>query len=215
MTHTTVILSLGPLCPWLILLLGLQALAGVCGLKKRGWARLVLLVVVAAGLLQVPIKGTTVAAWVRGLSGDFSLPFTGLLVVAVCQHEFRRTLFSKADWTAAWAFGAIAGVVLYPMALGWGRFDPYKWGWRFSPLFVVSAVLTAALVWKQNRFGILLLLAVAACHLHLLESSNCWDYLLDPVYCLASIAALGFQLTARTRQPQPRPVPGPGASVAS
>jgi len=200
MSHTTLILALGPLCPWLVLILALQALATRGGLKMRGLLRLTLLGLVAAGLLLLPIQGIPISEWVRGISADFSIPFTGLLAVAVWEGESRRKLFSMADWSAAWAFGAIAGLGLYPLALGCGGFDPYGWGWSFSPLFVISAVLTAVLLWKQNRFGLLLLLAVVAYHLHLLESSNYWDYLLDPVYCLVSIAALGWQLLARARR---------------
>ena len=93
-----------------------------------------------------------------------------------------------------------AGLGLYPLALGWGSFDPYEWGWSFSPLFVAVAVMTALLAWKQNRFCLPLLLAIAAYHLRLQESANYWDYLLDPVYCLVSIIALAWQTLARARQ---------------
>jgi hypothetical protein len=177
-----------------MLLLGLQALAAIGGLRKRGWPRLLLLAIVAGGLLRVPIHGFSIGDWVLGLSADFSIPFMGLLGVAVWECEFQRKVFTKPNWTAAWIFGVVAGLGLYPFALGWGSFDPYGWGWSFSPLFAIAGVMTAVLLWKQNRFGILLLLAAAACQLHLLESSNYWDYLLDPVYCLTSIVGLGWQL---------------------
>ena len=81
-------------------------------------------------------------------------------------------------------------LALYPLALGLGSFDPYEWGWHFSPLFVIVAALTVWLTWKQNRFGFLLLLAAVAFHLRLLESTNYWDYVLDPIYCLVSFVVL-------------------------
>ena len=154
-------------------------------------------------MLIIPIRGTPIALWVRSLSANFSIPFIGLLAVAVWEGEFGRKLFSKADWTAAWTFGAIGGLGLYPLALGWGSFDPYEWGWRFSPLFAAVGVLSALLLWKQNRFGLLLLLAAAAWHLRLLESANYWDYLLDPIYCPLSFVALGLQLVARAKPARP------------
>jgi len=95
--------------------------------------------------------------------------------------------------------------MLYPLALGWGKFDPYGWGWYFSPLFLAGATLTGLLVWRNNRFGLLLLLSILAFHLRLLESTNYWDYLLDPVYCLVSVFALGRRLIARFRRPKPQP----------
>ena len=119
-----------------------------------------------------------------------------------------RPIFSQRDWDAGWIFGAIGGVLLYPLALGIGSVDPYEWGWRFSPLFVVAGALTVWLIWKQSRFAILLLLAAAAFHLRVLESSNYWDYLLDPIYCLVSLVVLGRRLiSARPRAWNPRAVP--------
>lgn len=194
MSHSTVILLLSVVCPWLLLVLGLQALLDRCGLKARGWVRLLVLGLIAAGVFLLPVQGISVAGWVRGVNANFSPPFTALIAVAVWEIEFRRKWFAKADWTAAWMFGMVAGLALYPFALGWGSFDPYEWGWSFSPLLVASAVLTALLLWKQNRFGLLLLLAIVAYHLRLQESANYWDCLLDPVYCLVSILALAWHL---------------------
>ena len=145
-------------CPWLVLLRGFQFLAGRFRPQWRGWVRLSLLGLVAGGLLAVPAQGMPIAGWVRGLNANFSIPFTGLIAAAVWEEEFRRKLFSAGDWTAGWAFGAVAGLALYPLALGWGRFDPYEWGWSFSPLFVVSAALSVILLWKQNRSLVKLLL---------------------------------------------------------
>ena len=85
------------------------------------------------------------------------------------------------------------------MALGLGGFDPYEWGWPFSPLFIAVGALTAWLMWRQNRFGVVLLIAALAFQLELLESSNYWDYLLDPIYSLVSIGWLAGRLAASTR----------------
>jgi len=194
MSHSTLIALFSACCPWLALVRSFQAVAGRCGLARRGGARLSLLGVVAIGLLPVPVRGMPVAGWLRGCNANFSIPFTALLAVAVWETEFSARLFSQRDWTAGWAFGSLAGLGLYPFALGWGRLDPYEWGWSFLPLAVISALLTSALLWKQNRFGLLLLLAILAYNLRLLESTNYWDYLLDPVYCLVSIITLGWRL---------------------
>ena len=69
------------------------------------------------------------------------------------------------------------------------------------------ALLTGLLLAKQNRFGLLLLLAIVAYHLGLLESENYWDYLLDPAYCLVALIVLGCQLGARVLK-RSRPVQG-------
>jgi hypothetical protein len=110
-------------------------------------------------------------------------------------------------------FGAFAGLMLYPAALGVGSIDPYEWGWYRSPLFVMVGLLTGWLIWTRNRFGLLLLAAVAAFHLRLGESSNYWDYLVDPVYWFASLVALGRRVagarSARSVRLQPDRDPSP------
>ncbi len=205
MSHTAVTDLFSLVCPWLALVWVFQFLAGCCGLNLRGWGRISLTGLIAAGLLAVPVQGIAIARWVTGINANFSIPFTGLLAAAVCEKAFSRKMLSSCDWLAGWVFGIIGGLVLYPLALGWGKFDPYGWGWNFSPLFVAVATLTGLLVWKQNRFGLLLLLSVLAFRLRLLESTNYWDYLLDPVYCLVSIFAFGWRLAARFHRPTPQP----------
>jgi hypothetical protein len=180
--------------PWLVLTLGLQRAASWCGLTLRGSRRLLWPGAIALAALLLPVGGLTIARWIAGLSANFSIPFTGLLAAAVFERVLARPILSQRDWDTGWIFGAIGGVLLYPFALGVGSVDPYEWGWRFSPLFVVAGALTAWLIWTENRFAILLLLAVAAFHSSVLESSNYWDYLLDPVYCLVSLVALGRRL---------------------
>jgi hypothetical protein len=197
MIHTIIVELFAAACLWLALVLCLQVGVVLCGVKAGG-ARLHLAFgLIALGVLAVPIQGIPIARWVASINSNFSLPFTGLLAVTVWERAFAKKLFSARDWHTTWVFGAVGGLVLYPLALGFGKFDIYEWGWGFSPLFAGIAVLTGLLVWKQNRFGILLLLAIVTYHLQLLESTNYWDYLLDPVYCLISILALGYLLARR------------------
>jgi hypothetical protein len=204
MIHTTIVEMFAAACPWLALVWCLQVAAGKCGLKTGGARQLCLLGLVVLGVLAAPVHGLALARWVASINAGFSLPFTGLLAVAVWERAFARKIFSARDWSAGWTFGAVGGLALYPLAYGVAKFDPYEWGWNVSPLFAGIAALTGLLVWKHNRFGLLLLLAIVACRLRLLESTNYWDYLLDPAYCLVSIFALGWRLLercCRRRQP--------------
>jgi hypothetical protein len=193
MIHATVLEIVSAVGPWLVLVMCLQFGAVRFGIKASGARQLLVLGLIALAVLAVPIQGISMARWVASINPNFSIPFTGLLAVTVWERAFGKKIFSAHDWDASWSFGAVGGLVLYPLALGLGKFDPYEWGWGFSPLFAGIAVLTGLLVWKQNRYGILLLLAIVAWHLRLFESPNYWEYLLDPVYCLVSIPALGYR----------------------
>ena len=199
MIHDSVTEVMSAACPWLVMVLCLQLVAGWCGLTWRGWRLLVSSGAIALIFLLLPVKGLMIARWVAGVSANFSIPLTGIVAIAVWERTFTRRFFSPADWVTVWSFGAIGGVVLYPLALGASSFDPYEWGWRFSPLFVIIGALTSWLIWKQNRFGFLLLIAAVAFQLRLLESSNYWDYLLDPIYCLVGLVWSCGRLVAHIR----------------
>lgn len=192
-------------------LAGVVTVPPICGRslrRKREWREAALLVGIDRGWrARCAGSGIAIARWVTSINANFSIPFTGLLAVTVWERAFANKIFSARDWSASWTFGAVGGLALYPMALGLGKFDTYEWGWNFSPLFTGIAALTGLLVWKQNRFGILLVLAIVAYRLRLLESTNYWEYLLDPVYCLVSILVLSWRLgncCRRRRQPTQR-----------
>ena len=199
MSHTAVVEIWSAVCPLLAIVWCLVRIAMSLRVGPRGWTLLAVTCAIAIVILVVPVQGLTVARWVAGLNANFSVVLTGLLATSVWERVFGRRLLSEGEWRTAWGFGAIGGLALYPMALGLGSFDPYEWGWPFSPLFIVVAVATAWLLWRQNRFGILLLAAAAAFQLQLLESTNYWDYLLDPIYSLVSIGWLAGRLAASTR----------------
>ncbi len=201
MTHQAMAAMWAAVFPWLVLVLGLQRVVKGTALMKHGWTALLAPGVIAAGILLIPVQGATVARWVASVVASVSVPLAGLMALTVWRRAFGTQPLTRREWGTAWMFGAVAGLLLYPAALGVGRVDPYEWGWYFSPLFVASGVLTAWLIWRQNRFGLLLLLAVAAFQLHILESSNYWDYLIDPIYFGASL--IGLAKWWRTRRAVP------------
>ena len=199
MSHATLVEVYSAVCPWLALVWCLQRAARLLKHPLRGWMLLAATGAIAAVVMVVPVEGLVIARWVAGLNANFSVPLTVMLALIVWEEIFDRSRFSEREWATAWGFGAIGGLVLYPMALGLGSFDPYEWGWPISPLFLVIGVLTAWLIWRGNRFGLLLLLAAAAFQLRLLESANYWDYLLDPIYSLVSLGWFAGRLATSTR----------------
>ncbi len=196
MSHLFVKSLISLICPWLAMVRALQWLGGE-RIARRGPIRLVILGVAAIGILTAPIHGFSVGGWVRGIEANFSIPLAALLATAVWENEFGKILLRPAEKRMAWIFGVVAGLLLYPMALGLGNFDPYEWGWGASPLFVASGIATVVLIWTGNRFSIVLLLTILAYHLRLLESNNYWDYLVDPIYFVAAIVTLAARAIPR------------------
>jgi len=199
MSHTILVEVCSAICPWLGLVWCLLRAARFLKVPLRGWMLLAVTSAIAAAVILAPVQGLVVARWVAGLNANFSIPLTVMLALIVWEHVFEGSPFSEQEWTAALGFGAIGGLTLYPMALGLGSVDPYEWGWSISPLFIVIGVLTAWLIWRGNRFGFVLLLSAGAFQLRLLESTNYWDYLLDPIYSLVSLGWFAGRLATSTR----------------
>jgi hypothetical protein len=188
------------LAPALVVLLLLQVMAKRChrNIQKSAWAAGLLLATI--GIVSLPINGLPLARWLAGVCDHWSVPLIAVMAARVMKGFLNKDFLRPEDEMAAWLFGAGSGLVLYPMALGWGPIDPYSWGWRVGPLFVVVAGVTVALCWRHNRFGAVLVLAIGAWHLRVPESGNYWDCLVDPVYCLVSLAALGGWLGTKLLQ---------------
>jgi hypothetical protein len=115
---------------------------------------------------------------------------------------FSCQLFSRSEWRTLWIFGISASLLLYPASLGLGHIDPYCWGWGNRYFFLGFCFLTLVLLLTKNRFAILLLLALAAYDLQLQESTNLWDYLIDPIYAILAMI-LGIPSLFVTRKQAP------------
>jgi len=129
--------------------------------------------------LLVPVGGLLLAGYIRGVMGDLSIVSMVLLGAFVSDRLVDRPLLSQSSRSAL-RVGAVAGaLVLYPLALGLGNFDPYRLGYR--PLWLLAPlVLAVVLAWRSHRgCAVAILVGVTAFNLNLLESSNLWDYLLD------------------------------------
>ena len=153
---------------------------------KVGWILLALCVV----LFGIPWGNGSLARRLAGIAPGFSLPLTVCLFATAARALRLPELLRPTDLPAFWWFGAGTGLVLYPAALGWGPWDPYGWGWHFSALFAVMGLLGAGLIFRGQRLGWVLLVAIAAWHLRVLESPNYWDYLVDPLYFVLSLSLL-------------------------
>lgn len=154
-------------------------------------------------LAAAPIGGLTVAGYLRGALGDLSVVTILLLAGAVLRVLAPRAL-GEPDAARPLRLGiAATAVVFYPTALGLTGWDPYALGFRPRGLLVVLGALALAALRSAPGVTRLVALSVIAFDLGLLESSNLWDYLLDPLLALYAIArTLGAWLPGgRRREP--------------
>lgn len=179
------------------------AVAALCGLcARRLWlAQSTLaqcLAVLGAALMLLPFGGLPLAAYVRGMIGDLSI--TTLLMLAYAVGR-RAACFPQADAprrrASLWLL-VLAACTLYPLALGAGSYDPYRWGYG-DPYFLLL-LLVLALAGRAFRLPLVapaICLAVLAWVLGWYESSNLWDYLLDPLLSIGAVCGLVWRVLRR------------------
>lgn len=120
-----------------------------------------------------------------------SVPTLAIIGAGLWAQLFGTALFKRSDWDAIWIFGVIVGGALYLHPIFFGALDLYFWGWdRVVSAWTVGLVAVALLT-GGVRLGVLLLGALVAYGCTALESSNCWNYVMDPVYWLISTGVLG------------------------
>jgi hypothetical protein len=146
----------------------------------------------------VPIGDLSVAAAVRGATGDLSASTLALAASAVFVRLTGRSLFERREVNALlWAVAG-AALFLYPFALGWTPFDPYALGYG-SVAFVTALLVVTLAAWRAGlNLIVLVVLAAAVAYLAgVYESRNLWDYLIDPLVSLYALVALPSAAIAR------------------
>ncbi len=180
-------------------LLSFAAVATLIRLRRLPVRARYAVMLAAALAVFVPIGDLSVAAYVRGVTGDLSMA-TLVLAGAVCLAQLTgRALIGRRDKQALCWLLALAAAFLYPFALGWTRFDPYALGFGSVEFITALLLITLASWWARlNLIVLVVVVAVLAFLGGAYESRNLWDTLIDP---LASFYALASLLAGVRRRP--------------
>jgi hypothetical protein len=185
------------LFPFLLMMALCQRVYMSWGKQTTGWTSTLCLALASLAVVILPIGGLPGGRWCVSLYPNPSIPLTGLLLSLVLKNAFQFNILDIKAIQTCRVFSLLAGAALYPMAMGVGAFDPYGAGWHFSWLFFLLFSITLILLFLKNRFSVVLLATILAYNLHLLESSNLWDYLVDPILVLVAFAVLIVQAFTR------------------
>jgi hypothetical protein len=177
-------------------LLSVAAVATVIRLRRLPVRARYAVMLAATLAVFVPIGDLSVAAYVRGVTGDLSVTTLVLAGAACLAQLVGRSLIGLRDRQALCWLLALTAAFLYPFALGWTRFDPYALGYG-SVEFVTALLLVTLAAWgaRLNLIVLVVVVAVLAFLGSAYESRNLWDTLIDP---LVSVYALVQLLVRRS-----------------
>jgi hypothetical protein len=164
--------------------------------KETGKLRIVVVVIIVLDFF-IPLNGLSIAQWLRTLLGDLSVLTLLLLSNILAQRLFNISLLNpQSRKILLWGIAGL-GTLFYPLALGFGPFDPYQSG--YAPVWMAAVLaLISLLCWFGGRreLAVIVIVPLLAFNLNLLESTNLWDYLLDPVLWMyavvQSVTGAGF-----------------------
>ena len=178
----------------------LLGLPGIARLRRAHPVSSLLAALVAA---LVPIGGLPAAGYVRGILGDLSVTTVLLLLRSLLRPVLGWPAIDARSRLALQVLVAAGGLVLYPLALGLGPFDPYRLGYA-NPWFLggLLALAVAAGLRRLTLVAWCLALAVLAWAVGVYESRNLWDYLVDPLVAAWGLGALLLRGVQALRRPR-------------
>lgn len=163
-----------------------SSVAGVArSARSAKWAAALCFVVLwcPVGAAQLPL-----VAYIRGISSDLSMTLVALACLDLRQRLLGLGAVDLRERMTVSATVGVAALFLYPLALGWGDWDVYRAGWG-APGMGVGLLILSLFFWAQGLrlVPILVALGLLAWRFGILESSNLWDYLMDPWLAFAAL----------------------------
>ena len=161
----------------------------VLGLR-RSVATAFLSASVLSALAFIPIYEVSTVLRLKGLFADLSLTTITLLMLWPALR-MKRISLNSPDSAGLCAVVFLLAVMLYPMALGLGAYDPYVLGFRpWALLSVIAALGVLATLRGYLVSKTIVVVVLIGYWLRVLDSQNLWDYLIDPILGIFAIIYL-------------------------
>ncbi|MGZ8256340.1 MAG: hypothetical protein ACXW1C_00960 [Gallionella sp.] len=128
----------------------------------------------------IPFNGLPLAAYTRGMVGDLSITSVALIWLAMLRPY--GIVASAKSRSQLFIFIAVIALIFYPLTLGLSMSDPYRMAYGDTGFFSIALLVALfAWWWQSNLIVLCLTLATLAWSLGIYESSNAWDYFIDPL----------------------------------
>lgn len=144
-------------------------------------------IILSAILCLLPIGELSIGAYILSFNPSFSVGIIALLIILLTKELSGRELLREKDllWFSIWNLAV--SLILYSSSLGFIGTDIYGTGYSFSLIFVITAVLTLALIFIKSRLYIIFTGYIVVFNLKILPSDNFFDHITDGVLFFASV----------------------------
>jgi hypothetical protein len=199
----------------LLLIAALGTGMGTLFSRSRAWRAIAASILV--GLSLVPVGTVSGLTFLYSVVGPLSLATIVGCAVYIGSHLRLVPALARHDLLYMAVVVAVLGLVLYPASMGLLRWEPYRMGfhgiWLPTALIVIAA---AAAAMRSIIVPLWIAASAAAWQSSLFDSTNLWDYVIDPVVWIASLVFLAVaavrRIKHRSRAGARRPVPTKGTS---
>jgi hypothetical protein len=140
------------------------------------------------GALLIAISTRSVLEWAASAVECPSPPGLLLLVVLAIATIVNRPLAASAEFRFGTLMLAVAGIVLYPAAVGFLDYDSYVLGYSGYLLPAAIAVVLAYAIYRGYFITALALNVAILAFLFGARTLNLWDYVVDPVAWIIATA---------------------------
>ena len=152
--------------------------------------RFIFVLLVFVFVRYMPVyEGMSVAYILRGILGDLSIT-TMLLFLTFLYGEIRGSNNCYKINNAVWLFIFIIDLTLCLSAFGCIPIDIYSSGYFPKGLLIFYLIMQVLFRQLNKKIAMFWLLALVGYIFKVLPSPNLWDYLIDPVLWLVSLACL-------------------------
>ena len=155
-------------------------------------------IILSAILCLLPIGDLSIGDYILSFNPSFSVGIISLLIILLTKELSGRELLREKDllWFSIWNLSI--SLILYSSSLGFIGTDLYGTGYIFSLVFIITAVLTLALIFIKSRLYIIFTAYIVVFNLKILPSDNFYDHITDGVLFFASaIIILRFILRSK------------------
>lgn len=184
------------------------ALAVLCrNGRAQPWLRWSVAVLFSVLWWPVGAAGLPLVGYVRGVSSDPSITLIVLSSISLWQRLSGSSCTSRREISMVYVCVAAAALVLYPLALGAGDWDAYRPGWGSVDMWAALLLMAGfSSLGKLTLLPVLIALGLLSWTAGILESTNLWDYLVDPWICLFALVSCARGLLIALRKKFARPI---------